>query len=530
MKKQIIKVIALCLIAILLLTGCSFPSLESLLAVPFDDMQYERPDVALLEQYAQEVCQSAPDATDVDELMEVVWAFYDEYSWFYTNFFLANIHYCKDLTDIYWEQEYAYCMEKSAAVDASFQEVCYTLADCPLREELEADEFFGEGYFDDYDGDSYWDETFVAMLEQEAQLITQYYDLTEQSAQEEYYSDAFFEKYGTQMCSLYVQLVALRQDMAEHAGFADYPSFAYDFYYYRDYTPVQAESYLQEVQQKLVPLYRQVDLAPIREVSSTYASEQDTFDYVKNCAQAMGGTVQGAFKMMESAQLYDISYGENKYEASFEVFLPYYYEPYIFVNPTMTTYDKLTFVHEFGHFCNDYASGGSVAGVDVAEVFSQGMEYLSLCYVEHDPALTQMKMYSCLATFVEQAMYASFEHQVYLLEDEELTEENVYALYEQTGIAYGFDSWGWDSRDFVLIPHLFTNPMYVESYVVSNDAALQLYQLELEETGKGLRLYEENLASMESYFLAFVESAGLESPFTDGRVDRVKKTLEEALS
>ena len=201
----------------------------------------------------------------------------------------------------------------------------------------------------------------------------------------------------------------------------------------------------------------------------------------------------------------------------------------MFVNPTMTHNDKLTFAHEFGHFCNDYASGGSVAGIDVAEIFSQGMEYLSLCYVEHDPDLTQLKLYGCLCTFVEQAMYASFEHQVYLLEGEELTAENVYALYEQTGKAYGFDSWGWDSRDFVLIPHFFTNPMYVVSYVVSNDAALQLYQLEKEEAGRGLAVYEENLSSMESDFLAFLESAGLESPFAEGRLDEVKKTLEEAL-
>lgn len=529
MKKLTVRLTALCLAAVLLLSGCSLPPIESLFWVSFDEMEYTHPDLTLLEQSAREVCESAPEAENVDALMEQVWTFYDEYIFFYTNYFLANIHYSANLTDIYWEQEYNYCMEYSAAVDAAFQEVCYTLADCPLREELEADEFFGEGYFDDYEGDSYWDETFTAMMEQESALIAQYYDLNEQAMETEYYSDAFFETYGAQMTELYVHLVALRQDIAEYAGYDDYLTFAYDFYYYRDYTPDQARQYLQQIRQKLVPMYCQLDMEPIWEVSGAYSSEQDTFDYVRDCAESMGGTVRNAFQMMQTAKLYDISYSENKYSTSFEVFLPYYGEPYIFVDPTRTNYDKLTFAHEFGHFCNDYASGGSVAGVDVAEIFSQGMEYLSLCYVDGDPDLTEMKMASCLSIYVEQAMYASFEHQVYLLEEEELTAESVQDLYEQTGKDFGFDSGEWDSRDLVLIPHLFTNPAYVVSYVVSNDAALQLYQLELQEKGRGLALLEENLASMESYFLAFVESAGLESPFAEGRLDGVKQTLEQAL-
>ena len=71
--------------------------------------------------------------------------------------------------------------------------------------------------------------------------------------------------------------------------------------------------------------------------------------------------------------------------------------------------------------------------------------------------------------------------------------------------------------------------MYVVSYVVSNDAALQIYELEKASTGAGLELYENNLDTMEAGFLAFVESAGLSSPFVSGRVAQVRKTLEAVL-
>ena len=231
---------------------------------------------------------------------------------------------------------------------------------------------------------------------------------------------------------------------------------------------------------------------------------------------------------MTGADLYDISVGANKFNASFEIYISNYNAPYVFLNPAGQVSDKLTFAHEFGHFCNDYASWGGMSSIDVAEFFSQGMEYLSLCYVPTKDMDT-MKMMDCLSLYVEQSAYASFEHQVYSLKGEALTVENVYALYEKVGKTYGFDSWNWDSRDFVLIPHFYTSPMYIISYVVSNDAALQLYQMEKTNQGAGLAVFSENLTTTQGDFLAFVESAGLTSPFAPGRMETVRQTLEGVL-
>ena len=106
----------------------------------------------------------------------------------------------------------------------------------------------------------------------------------------------------------------------------------------------------------------------------------------------------------------------------------------------------------------------------------------------------------------------------------------MYALYAEIGTQFGFDSWDWDSRDFVVIGHFYTDPMYIVSYVVSNDAALQLYQMEQEEAGAGLAKYQKELDTEQTNFLAFLQDAGLESPFAPGRVAEVRKTLEEVLN
>lgn len=537
--KKFGRIVAMVLIVALLLTGCTMPDLESILedayalitlgtAVAFDEMEYVRPDLDTFRTQLDVCLELAETETDVDDLMAEVYTQYELYYDFYTNYNLADIHYCIDMTDIYWDEEYNFCLENSSEIDAGMDQLLYALADSPLREELESDEFFGEGFFADYEGDSIWDDTFIALSNRENELLSRYYEINAQSVEAEYYSEEFFSEYGLQLEEVFVELVAVRQEIAAYAGYGSYPEFAYDFYYYRDYTPEQTAGYVAQVRDELVDLYLQLD-SSVWEVLYETCSQEDTYAYTYECAQAIGGTAENAFKLMEKAGLYDITYSANKYDASFEVFLYSYYVPFVYMCPSQTGLDKLTFTHEFGHFCSDYAAGGSAAGVDVAEVFSQGLEYLSLCYCENTDALARMKMADSLCTFVEQAAYAAFEHQVYELEGEDLTVENVRTLYGQVMDEYGLSEYGRDVRDYVLIPHFYIVPLYVISYVVSNDAALQIYQAELRQTGAGLALWEDNLATMQGYFLAFMEEAGLESPFAEGRVQQIRDTFASVL-
>lgn len=529
------KWIALLVAIALLLTGCSEWNLEQLLgdigaqiATPFSNMVYTRPDMHALDNACNICCESAKTETDVSVLLDKIWDFYGLYNSFYTNYNLANIHYFQDMTDLYWDEEYHFCARNAGSVEAALESLLYTLSACPLKNELEQSESFGEGFFDSYVGDILWDETFTDLMQQEAALEEKYDSLYTQAQADIAYSDEFFDGYGKQMGQIYVQLVALRQKIATYCGYEDYPSFAYDFYYYRDYTPAESSLYFAQIQEELVPLYQQIERRRM-DYGQTFCSPAETFTYLQRSAEAMGGTVRNAFTLLETAQLYDLTYSDKKYDGSFELYLPGYGVPYVFVNPTVTCQDKLTFAHEFGHFCHDYVAHGVVSSVDVAEIFSQAMEYLSLCYADASQALTQTKLLDCLRIFVEQTAYASFEQQVYQLKGAQLTLENVYALYEQIGAEFGFSVWNWDYRDFVLIGHFFTEPLYLVSYVVSNDAALQIYQLELQNKGAGLALFEQELSTDKVFFLEFIQAASLKSPFVTGRIEEIKKILENSL-
>lgn len=535
MRKRKLQIAATFLAVALLLSGCGeyLRSLASQYSfyetTHYSQMEYTRPDMAQLEQLKEDCCKAA-EGTDLDRVVDCIYAYYDAYDRFYTNYFLADIRYSSDLTDIYWEQEYNFCLENSAEADAEMEAVYRALAASSLREQLEGEDYFGAGFFDAYEGESLWDEGLLSLMEQEAQLESQYYILTEAAQESEYYSEEYFSDHAPAMAALLVDLIALRQEIAAYAGYSSYPEFAYEMFHYRDYTPTQAEAYLQAAGQEMEGMYRQLNDTNLWELTDPYCSEQETFRYVQQMASQMGGLVEDAFTQLEEAGLYDISYGENKYDTSFEVYLWSYNAPFVFVNPYLDQSDKLTFAHEFGHFANDYACWGSGAGTDVAEVHSQAMEYLSLCYGEDTEALETYKMADSLCVYVEQAAYALLEHQMYGLTGNDLTAENIQSLYEKIGTQFGLDSWeNWDSRDFVAILHLYTEPMYLVSYVVSNDLAMQIYQQEKAEPGAGLDTYQRCLESQDTYILDFAKNYGLESPFAEGRLDAVKKTFETEL-
>lgn len=467
MKKLCLRLIAL-LLAAVMLTGCDLDALRedvfSFLrrtakseGTPFSEMTYTRPDMQRLEQTARDA-QEAAKSLDLDGILDKIYVFYDEYHSFYTNYMLSDIHYCHDLTDEYWEGEYTFCREQTAAADAALEDLYYALAASPCRSRLEEPEYFGPGFFDSYEGDSPWDDALVELMTQESRIQASYYDLLSQTGDYDTASPEFYDQLGSEMVSLLVELIGLRQQIAQELGYDSYVQYAWDSRHTRDYAP-----------------------------------------------------------------------GPNKYSTSFEVYLPTYHQPFIFLCPTSTTYDHLTFAHEFGHFCNDYATEGSYGGTDVVEFFSQGMEYLSLSGPDADQNLTRVKMMDSLSIYVEQAAYTAFEMEMYQLTGDALTEENLLALYDRTALAYGFDVPGYTPWEFVLITHIYDDPLYMISYVVSNDAAMQLYQMEQEAPGSGAGLYLEQLDADDAYFLAFLNKAGLQSPFAQGRIEKVRDTFSQIL-
>ena len=103
------KLIPILLVLCLTLSGCFLQDnparpLPADRATQFQHMKYIRPDMDALEDSMRHAVDLADEEADPDDIMEAIYAFYDDYDDFCTQYALADIHYCMDLTDTYWEE------------------------------------------------------------------------------------------------------------------------------------------------------------------------------------------------------------------------------------------------------------------------------------------------------------------------------------------------------------------------------------------------------------------------------------------
>ena len=141
--KKLTRLLALVL-ALVLLTGCAglTAALNGTEMVPYRDMQYTRPDMDAMENaldHAIELSRQENSREILQQLIDAIYVFYDHYDSFYTNYSLADIRTCQDLTDLYWEEEYTWCMERTSEAEAMLEELYMALAKSPCRNSLESD-------------------------------------------------------------------------------------------------------------------------------------------------------------------------------------------------------------------------------------------------------------------------------------------------------------------------------------------------------------------------------------------------------
>ncbi len=238
--------------------------------------------------------------------------------------------------------------------------------------------------------------------------------------------------------------------------------------------------------------------------------------------------------------LYDIQeYELNRYTGAFTTYIDSNNSPFIFATLDGRISDYLTVAHEFGHFADEYINYGNSAPLHLAEISSQSLEFLTLTALKSELGtddyeyLEYYSLYSSLnGVLLTQSFYAIYEHMVYELEEDEITEANIENLVRKAFAAVYGESAEMESDPFyqIMIPHIVLYPFYVESYVSSCIVSLDIYSQENSltgESGKGMEKYltliDRNGKDMT--FTEYLENAGLESPFDDSHVKEVTNNI-----
>ena len=572
MKRKIQMLLALLLCAVLL-TGCAatpqFGSLSALIdsifsvndEIPrFDKMPYERPE-AEMEDFEQNLVKLEDLLSRkclLSMITDVLDDCYRDYYTFDTMYTLAEIRCFQDLTDPYYAEEYAWCDDAFTELQQMIEQM-YSLCGTSSRAKELEENYFWPGFAAEYaagESSGYSEET-LALLHRESALMAEYraviaapivtlddgtevdfYAYLAEAAGDDYNNAAlaYYRQYNEEMARIYIELVKTRTAIARSLGYESYEQMAYLYNFDRDYTPEDAARYLADIREQIVPLYEQLE---DYELEYPWLDEKDLLYVLEYATEEMGGEVEEAFAYIRHYRLYDVERRANKASKSFQTYLENYDAPFIFVDPYEDDEDILSLAHEFGHALDAYHNYNALESLDLSEFFSQAMEYLVLEYAEgvlpknRLQNLRAIKWLDTLQLYAEQASYAAFEEAVYAADPDTLDAKALQEIALRCSKDYGlFDG---ENEEYLAlswfdVPHFFEQPFYVISYPVSNDLAMQIWELERSEAGAGLEKYLEALPRQYYAILDTAEAVGLESPFAPGRIAHLAEDLKAVFS
>ena len=523
----------------------------------FSEMEYMRPDLNILTTAAENVITAIENGEAAESIEEQLEKFIYENRYFKSMYTLASIRYFQNMSDEFYFQEYAVCGEMSGTAEMVTELVYITCAKSEYAETLEKD-FFWDGFSDEYGAgyDARYSDAAVGLKNRESELVAEFYALLskpviningtemELSAVFELADDdtasaallEYYRQYNRRYADVFIELVKVRTELAKEMGYADVWDMQCDAFA-REFSGTEANALLSETAQKIVPIYRQL-MEEGRVIEGFLIDEPLLVELMDVVTAGIGGYTDEAYRYMKEYELYDISQSENKAPMSFTSYIDIYESPFSFVTCNSTEEDILSLSHEFGHYAQMYASFNGSDSLELSECCSQAMELLTVSRAgealdeESVRLLREYKMSDILTTYVQEGMFARFEDLVYSADPDQLSVELLNSLCLQSAYEFGMADYYGEEYCSMLwsdLEHIYEYQFYLISYLVSADAAMQIYEAELEAPGAGAEIFDAMLPYENMQLEEAIECAGLVSPFENGRIAKTADTLREVL-
>ncbi len=378
------------------------------------------------------------------------------------------------------------------------------------------------------DADSF-DEEYLSLMAANDAIYTEYYDIEIVPGESD-----------KKVAELYAKTVINNNRIAKKFGYAHYFDYAYKDVYGREYSPKDVEDFLDHSIAHLIPALEQ-----IRKISDSKEIDRSVYDYYYDCAlegkikgeldlyfESLGEGLNGIYHNFHEDQLFVSSSDDSRsYEVAYTDYFEQYSLPVCYFGPYYQ--DRLTVVHELGHFARAYLTNNAYQSYDAAELNSQGNEMLFLAYEstarEQDfyGALMTMELGDRLADILLAQLINRFEYAVYTAEqiDGETVLRLLDELCEQLGGAeYLKELLGYDVAEYWQYV-VITQPAYYISYAISGVSALELYTVAMEDYSKAVEMYWILVSDPTEGLLEILPLCGLSDPFSENTF----KVLSEQL-
>ena len=347
----------------------------------------------------------------------------------------------------------------------------------------------------------------------------------------------------TSAAQIYIQLVQANNDLAQLGGYDDYPDYAYESVYGRDYTPEDAEKLTALLPEagKVMFTVQVLQATPTYSSSALeWMSELDTDGVLEVVAGYTDGIADRYADLMDYMQRCHLIYlneAENGVKGqAYTSPLALKESAYIFANGYSGSNSVMTMTHEFGHASAMCLNRDLTSCMDVKEIHSNGLEALFATSGTSSlrgagAAMSAELLYSSMSAIVTGILFTEIELYAYETEAEtgmltvDMLQKEFERLLDAAMLRFGSDC---DGLYWVNVPHLFESPMYYVSYVTSEIGAVDLFVLAASDHAEAERRYIALVGQRDiDGYVEAVKAAGLTDAFdTDAARSVIVGSLE----
>lgn len=349
--------------------------------------------------------------------------------------------------------------------------------------------------------------------------------------------EAYMERFHAEASAIYLELIAVRNEIARTLGFGSYAEYSYACFD-RDYTPSEAERFSERVRAAAVPVFLRMreSYFPAAAVllGKTYPQEP-TMERIGAAIRSILPELKEPWDYMLSHGMLDLGANATRMPGSFTTYFSAYGAPFLFGEWTDGADMVSTIAHEFGHYASFFRNGvvnNGGTSLDLAEIDSQGLELLIVLrydtlYGDLSEAAETAQIFHALYALIDGCAEDAFQRFAYACEG--VTADDLDAAYARILGDFGLDALGLDPRSWTQIAHTFSSPFYYISYAAGMSAALELFLSGREHPEKAVSAYRAVLnRAPGARFRETLRQAGLCDPFLPDTIERILRGLDGA--
>lgn len=541
----------------------------------FSQVEYQRPDGQSVVQLIGKAQQQAQDDLLPLGLLHSLRKIGDATEDYYSMMTIAQIRNYADVNDTFYSAEMEYLDTWDARIQSEYNQLFKMIQQSRFQSMTR--EIYGSSGAEDMQMSAQSSsKEILSLQEREKKLEAQYYyeyaqatvttpegevlfSSLDSQGQTAYYSQ-FIDRYNQTLGELYLELVSLRDQMAQLLGYDSYTEVADLNMHRSSYTREQIQQFRELLKQTLVPVYggyledfyRRAEnqtsagyIYLMGEPSPTPQGDwKDTLERFSKVFSQMALETGECYEYLLSHGFIDAQPSQTKANVTFSTLIYSLNTPFLFANMDGSENDVYSISHEFGHcfaIWEQLKRGSRSEGrsMDVCEIHSQAMQMMVLpdyeaFYGEDADIARRYDVFTIVSGILTAALNDEFQEQIY--QQPQMTVEQLNERYLELALEYGlvvespYSDLQTFSKGWFTTNQYFDTPFYAIDYSLSGCVALEFLQRSMEDSQGALDTYLVLVRQDAGYdFLTVLEKTGLQSPFSEEQLDELSELLEDVL-